>query len=135
VQVAGEHSYAGRIGHLLAPLLAPLGLSWRESVALLFGFVAKEIVVSTMGVLYGLGDQATTHELGHAIAAGPLTPLSAYAFMAFTLIYTPCLAAVAAIRRETNSWKWALFAVGYLLVLAWLVGFAIYQLGRLVGLG
>ncbi len=135
VEVAGEKSYAGQIGKLLAPLVAPLGFSWREAVALMFGFVAKEIVVSTMGVLYGLGQHASSSDLGHAIAAGPLTPLSAYAFMAFTLIYTPCLAAVAAIRRETNSWKWALFAVGYLLVLAWIIAFIIYQGGRLAGLG
>ena len=135
VQVAGEHSYAGQIGKLLAPLVAPLGLSWREAVALMFGFVAKEIVVSTMGVLYGLGDQAQPGDIGRIIAHGPLTPLSGYAFMVFTLIYTPCLAAIAAIRRETNSWKWALFAVGYLLLLAWIAAFVIYQGGRLLRLG
>jgi ferrous iron transport protein B len=85
-------------------------------------------------VLYGLGDRADPDALGRAIAGGPLTPLSAYAFMSFTLIYTPCLAAVAALRRETGSWKWTLFAVGYLLALAWLVAFVIYQGGRLLGL-
>jgi ferrous iron transport protein B len=135
VEIAGEHSYAGQLGKLLAPLVAPLGFSWREAMALMFGFVAKEIVVATFGVLYGLGKSPEAGELGRLLAAGPLTPLSGYAFMAFTLIYTPCLATIAAIRRETNSWKWALFAVGYLLLLAWLVAFVIYQGGRLLGLG
>ena len=135
VEVAGPHSYIGRIGRLLAPLVKPLGFGWQEAVALLAGFAAKEIVVSTLGVLYGLGGKAQTHELGRAIAGGHLTPLAGYAFMTFVLIYTPCLASVAAVRRETQSWKWTAFAVGYLVVLAWLVAFVIYQGGRLVGLG
>jgi ferrous iron transport protein B len=135
VEVAGPDSYAGRIGHLLEPAVRPLGLGWQEAVALLSGFVAKEIVVSTLGVLYGLGGEAGTDELGRALAAGHLTPLSGYALMAFVLIYSPCLAAVAAVGRETASWKWTLFAVGYLSGLAWLVAFVIFQGGRLLGLG
>ena len=133
VEVASAQSYAGRLGKLVEPLVKPLGFSWQEAVALISGFAAKEIVVSTLGVLYGLGTEAGTSELGTAIASGHLTPLSGYAFMAFILIYSPCIAAIAAVRRETGSWKWTLFAVGYLTALAWLVAFVIYQGGRLLG--
>ena len=135
VEVAGPDSYSGQIGKFMAPLVRPLGFDWQEAVALMSGFVAKEIVVSTLGVLYGLGGEAGAAELGAAIAGGHLTPLSGYAFMAFVLIYSPCLAAIAAVRRETNSWKWTLVSVGYLTGLAWLVAFVIYQGGRLLGLG
>jgi ferrous iron transport protein B len=135
VEVAGPESYAGQAGRFLAPLMKPLGFGWQETVALISGFVAKEIVVSTMSVLYGLGREAGTVQLGEAIRQGHLTPLSGYAFMAFVLIYSPCLAAMGAIRRETASWKWTLFAVGYLTALAWLVAFIIYQGGRMLGLG
>jgi ferrous iron transport protein B len=113
--------------------MKPLGFSWKEAVALISGFAAKEIVVSTLGVLYGLSSEASHAELGTAIASGHLTPLSGYAFMAFVLIYSPCIAAIGAVRRETGSWKWALFAVGYLTALAWLVALIIYQGGRLIG--
>jgi ferrous iron transport protein B len=133
VEVAGPDSYAGRLGKLVEPLVRPLGFSWKEAVALISGFAAKEIVVSTLGVLYGLGSEAETSELGTAIANGHLTPLSGYAFMAFILIYSPCIAAIAAVKRETGSWKWTAFAVGYLTALAWLVALIIYQGGRLLG--
>ncbi len=121
-------SLAGRIGHFLQPVVKPLGFDWQAVVALIFGFVAKELVVSAYGTLFGVGEDKT------AIIAriqGNFTPLSAYAFMAFTLLYTPCLATVAVIRKETGSWKWAVFAVVYQLILAWLVAFLIYQIGLL----
>jgi len=100
VEVAGPDSYAGQVGRLLAPVVRPLGFGWQEAVALVSGFVAKEIVVSTLGVLYGLGAEAGSAELGRAIAAGHLTPLSGYALMVFVLIYSPCLAAMAARHGE-----------------------------------
>ncbi len=125
-------SLAGRIGRVFEPLVKPLGFDWRAAVALIFGFVAKEIVVSTYGALLGVGEsKAATSAKLHRI----FTPLTAYGFMAFTLLYTPCLATVAVIRRETGSWKWAAFAVGYSLALAWLVAFAIYRIGLLFGGG
>lgn len=132
-----ERSYMGRIGKGLAPLLEPVGIDWRGTVAVLSGFVAKEIVVSTMGVLYAVGgDEVDKGEaLKSALRKSGMTPLSAYAMMAFVLIYVPCLATVAVIRRETNSWKWALFSIGYSTALAWIVSFVIYQGGKLVGLG
>ena len=130
-----EKSYMGRIGKGLAPVLSPIGIDWRGTVAVLSGFVAKEIVVSTMGVLYAVGGKEV--KKGEALKSAlrkSMTPLSAYAMMAFVLIYVPCLATVAVIRRETNSWKWALFSMGYSTTLAWVVAFVIYQGGRLAGL-
>ena len=132
-----EQSYIGRLGKVLSPVFAPIGMDWRGSVAVISGFVAKEIVVSTMGVLYAVGSEEDekTEALKAALKKSGMTPLSAYAMMAFVLIYVPCLATVAVIRRETNSWKWALFSISYSTILAWLVAFLIYQGGRLIGLG
>lgn len=128
-------SYIGRIGQVIEPVLRPLGLTWKEGVALTTGFVAKEIVVSTLGVLYQADESGgeKSDRLKQSLRSSGLTPLSAFAFMAFILIYTPCLGTVAAIRRETNSWKWTAFSVGYTLFLAWIVAFIIIHLGRLFG--
>lgn len=139
-----ENSYAGRGGKAIEPLIKPLGFDWRTGVALVAGFAAKEIVVSTMGTLYSLGDeeallegdesqvksfaQLTREQSGY-------TPLVAYVLMLFTLIYVPCMAAIAVIKRETNGWKWPAFTVGYTLVLAWIVSFIAYQGGMLLGIG
>ena len=131
-----ERSYMGHIGKAFAHVFAPIGMDWRGSVAVLSGFVAKEIVVSTMGVLYAVGSDMDekSEALKLALKRSGITPLSAYAMMAFVLIYVPCLATVAVIRRETNSWKWALFSVTYSTTLAWLVAFIIYQGGKMIGL-
>jgi len=131
-----EKSYLGRLGKILAPVFAPLGIDWRGSVALVSGFVAKEIVVSTLGVLHAVGDEADekSDALKQALKRSGMTPLSAYALMVFVLIYVPCLATVSVIRRETASWLWALFSIGYSCCLAWVVSFMIYQGGRLIGL-
>ena len=131
-----EKSYLGSLGKVIAPVLRPLGFDWKGGVALLAGFVAKEIVVSTFGVLYQVGGESgeESESLRTAIQKA-MTPLIGYAFMVFVLVYTPCLATVAAIRRETGSWKWTAFAVGYALVLAWCLAFVIYQGGMLLGLG
>jgi ferrous iron transport protein B len=127
-------SIFGAIGKVIAPIFAPLGFGdWRSAVALLAGLVAKEVVVSTMGILNGLGDGATTGQLASALQT-TFTPLSAYAFMAFTLLYMPCVAAFATIKREMNSWKWTFVAVGYQTGTAWAIAFLIYQVGRLIGL-
>jgi ferrous iron transport protein B len=132
-----EGSYIGRIGKSMEPLFRPLAFDWRDAVALLTGFVAKEIVVSTLGVLYQVGTEEEERSEGliQALRRSNMTPLVAYAFMAFVLIYTPCLGTVAVIRRETHSWKWTGFSVGYAVVLAWLVAFTIVQVGSLLGLG
>lgn len=130
-----EASIFGVIGKAIAPIFVPLGFGdWRASVALLTGLVAKEVVVSTMGILYGLGDIGdNTTQLVVALQ-GAFTPLKAYAFMAFTLLYMPCIAAFGAIKREMNSWKWTLITVLYQTGTAWVVAFLIYQVGSLFGL-
>lgn len=131
-----EKSLLGRLGKTIAPVLRPLGFDWRGGVALLTGFVAKEIVVSTFGVLYQVGREEGEESEGlRAAIQDAMTPLIGYAFMIFVLVYTPCLATVTAIRRETGSWGWTAFSVGYGLALAWMLAFVIYQGGMLLGLG
>ncbi len=126
-----EGKWIGRMGKVLEPLVRPLGFTWRESVALVTGFVAKEIVVSTYGVLFGVGEERTEESVGiiESLRRSGMTPLVGLAFLVFTLLYTPCLATVATIRRETGSWGFTLFSVGYSLTLAWLLAFIIYQVG------
>lgn len=125
-----EQSLIGRLGQLMTPIFAPCGFgTWEAAVALSFGILAKEAVVGTLGVVYGVGEEG----LATAITQY-FTPLSAYAFMAMTLLYIPCVAVIGAIKRETN-WKWAGFAVGYTLAIGWIVAFLIYQGGKLLGLG
>jgi ferrous iron transport protein B len=131
-----SNSIFGAVGSFIAPFFAPLGFGdWRSSVALLTGFVAKEAVVATMGILNNLGEVGEDSVQLMASLQLYFTPLKAYAFMTFTLLYMPCIAAFAAIKREMNSWKWTLFAVGYQTATAWIVAFIVYQGGRLLGLG
>jgi ferrous iron transport protein B len=130
VEYAGENSLVGYLGKIVAPIFVPAGFGeWQSAVALVFGFIAKEVVVGTFGVLYGVGEGGLTTVIGQHF-----TPLSAYAFMVMTLIYTPCMATVAVIKRETGSWGWTLFAVGYSLALGWIIAVAVYQIGLLLGL-
>jgi ferrous iron transport protein B len=128
-----EKSYMGRIGKALLPIFSPLGIDWRGSVALLTGFAAKEIVVSTMGVLYAIDREQDSEALKNALSSSNMTPLSALAMMTFVLLYLPCLATVATIKRETNSLKWTIFSIAYSTLIAWTAAFCIYQGGRLLG--
>lgn len=131
VEYASEQSVVGVIGKIIAPVFKPLGFgTWQVTVALIFGFVAKEVVVGTFGTLYGVGEAG----LGEALQ-GTFTPLSAYAFMVFVLLYVPCMAVIAVIKRETNSWKWPIFTTVYTTVVAWIAAFIVYQGGLLLGLG
>ena len=126
VQYASKESFIGQIGSLFAPLLKPAGFGfWQAGVALLFGILAKEVVVGTFGTLYGVEEAGLTNVIQEVF-----NPLSAYAFMVMSLIYIPCIAAIATIRRETN-WKWAFLAVGYSLLLGWLLAVGIYQAGKI----
>ncbi len=128
-----EKSYMGRLGKVLAPVFAPLGIDWRGSVALVTGFVAKEIVVSTLGILHAADEGGET--LKRALKRSGMTPLSALSMMIFVLLYVPCLATVTAIRRETGSSGWMVFNIVYSTTLAWVAAFCVYQTGRLLGYG
>lgn len=123
-----EKSYIGRIGKAMEPVIAPLGFDWKLGIGILSGSAAKELVVSTLGVLYVNDPDADTVSLGERI---PISPLVAFGYMVFTLIYFPCIATLAAIKGESGSWKWALFAAFYTSALAWVLSFAIYQIGRM----
>lgn len=138
-----EESFAGMAGQKLEPLLKPLGLDWRSGVALLSGIAAKEVVVSTMSTLYSIqsdnssanGSSGSGNLADQVRNSSGLTPLTAFVFMLFSLIYVPCISTLAVVHRETNSWKWPLFMAGYTLSLAWVVGFLVYRGGLWWGLG
>ena len=131
-----ENSYLGRIGKVCEPVMEPLGLDWRASVAMLSGAAAKEIVVSTLGVLYSVEDadedSATLSE--QLIKSNNYSRASALAMMIFVMLYFPCVATVAAIAQEAGGWKWALFSVVYNTVVAWLVAWGVYHLAMLLGM-
>ncbi|HOI36602.1 MAG TPA: ferrous iron transport protein B [Bacillota bacterium] len=136
VDPGSPESLIGRIGSAIAPLLKPAGFgTWQAASALVFGAIAKELIVGTLGVLYGSGVGSASGGSGliNAIQAN-WTPLSAYAFMVMSLVYMPCVATLAAIRRETGSRAWTAFAMAYPLVLGWVLAVIVYQVGRLIGL-
>lgn len=123
-----ENSYIGQLGKAIEPVIEPLGFDWKMGIGILSGVGAKELVVSTLGVLYTNDDDIDSVNLSERI---PITPLVAYCYMLFVLIYFPCIATLAAIRQESGSWKWAVFAATYTTVLAWIIAFAVHQIGSL----
>ncbi len=137
-----EESYIGRIGHAIEPAIRPLGFDWKIGISLITGMAAKEIVVGSMGVLYQSEDEQDNtqglqnklhqqvHTHGDLKGQKVFTPLTAYALMLFILVYFPCIAVIAAIRKEAN-WKWALFTMVYTTGLAWLIAFVVYRAGML----
>ncbi|HCI14869.1 MAG TPA: ferrous iron transport protein B [Gallionellaceae bacterium] len=125
---ASADTLAGMLGGALQPIFAPIGIDANLTIALLFGFVAKEIVIGSLAVIYGLSGEA----LGGALAQ-QLDWVQAYSFMLFTLIYTPCLSAIATLRSEAKDMRYTLFALGWSLLLAWLVSFVFYQGARALG--
>ncbi|MBF0623267.1 MAG: ferrous iron transport protein B [Magnetococcales bacterium] len=128
-----EKRLLGIIGQAIQPFFAPLDLDWRASIALLTGFVAKEVVVSTLGVLYTVGEEQDESSVGlREKLAGAMSPAVALGFLVFTLLYVPCLATIAAIRRETVSWRWPLFSVGFSTAVAWLFAFVTVHIGGLI---
>lgn len=131
-----ENSYLGRIGKAVEPVMQPMGLDWKASVAIISGASAKEITVSTLGVLYAVDDvENNDTDLKHKlISSGDYSRPSSLAMIVFVLLYCPCLASIAAIARETGGWKWALFSVVYSTAVAWLLAFAAYHIGLCVGL-
>jgi ferrous iron transport protein B len=134
-----EHSYLGMIGKTIEPVFTPNGFDWKLDVGLIAGVGAKEIVASTIGVLYSgddsFGDDDTfsddnekyTH-LRQLMLKEGITPLAAYAYLIFILLYFPCIATIAAIKNETGSWRWASFAAIYTTIVAWVVSMAFYQI-------
>ncbi len=127
-----ERRYLGQIGQTIQPIFEPLGFDWKASIALLTGFVAKEIVVSTFGVLYNTGDKVDEESVSLREAmAGSMAPEVALAFMVFTLLYMPCLATIAVIRRETQSVGWTLFSIGMGLGIAWILAWIVVRVARL----
>ena len=134
VEYGSQECVLGMIGTAIAPIFAPLGFgTWQAGIAILTGLVAKEVVVSTFATLGGLeeDDEEGVTELVH----DAFTPLSAYSFMAFCLLYVPCFASLGAIKQETNSWKWPLTMAGITLVTAYIVSLLIYNVGLLAGFG
>ena len=133
-----ENSYIGRVGKAIEPIMSPLGFDWKISVSLLSGMAAKEVVVSTLGVLYtGDSDNQETLETrlsSETKADGSLTftPLVVVSLLLFVLIYFPCVATIAAIKEESGSWKWGAFSIIYTTLLAWVVSFLVYQIGSLL---
>ena len=123
-----EHSYIGQIGKAMEPAIEPLGFDWKLGVGLLSGIGAKELVVSTLGVLYTNEEDIESVNLSDRI---PVTPTVALGYMLFVLIYFPCVATLAAIRQESGSWKWAFFAAFYTTTLAWVVAYAVNMMGKL----
>ncbi len=129
------HSFIGRIGRAVAPVFEPIGVDWRGGVALLSGFVAKEIVVSTLGVLHAVGDEHSREALQRSLRRSGMSAAGALAMMVFVLLYLPCLATVIAIRRETGSTGWMVFSICYNTAIAWIAAFVVYQAGKVCGLG
>ena len=125
------HSILGSMGSALAPLFAPCGFGfWQAVVALLTGFIAKEMVVSSLGMFYGFPLAAGPAAVSAAMTG--FTPLSAFSYLVFILLYVPCVAAVSTIAKEMNSRKWTLFCVAWQIGCAYAVSLLVYQLGRLL---
>ena len=139
-QTQQEHSYIGQIGKVVEPIFRPQGFDWKLDVSLMAGIGAKEIVASTMGVLYAddesvaddnEADSEKYNKLYVKMTNNGITPLIAFSYLLFVLIYFPCIATIAAIKSETGSWKWAMFAALYTTLLAWIISAVFYQIGSL----
>lgn len=137
-----EYSFAGRLGKGLEPALKLAGFDWKIGVSLVAGVAAKEVIISTMGILYGMDEEASENQahveffVKDKLSADPAySPLMAFALMIFVMIYIPCLATLAMVKKELGSWKWPAFQAGYTLFVAFLLAVGVYQLGGLLGLG
>lgn len=136
-----NESIGAGIGRVIAPIFKPLGFgSWEASLSLITGLLAKEVVVSSMSIIYGLGEaigeaamEGNVSGFFEPLKAAGFTQLSAYAFMVFSLLYTPCIAVIGTIKKETNSWKWTSFSVLYQLFIAWILAMLVFQIGSLLG--
>lgn len=137
------YSLGGRIGKAIEPVISKAGFDWKLGISLFAGFTAKEVIISTMGIVYGIGESDIDDEnrgenvsLRDYILSDPnYTPLTALALMVFVMIYVPCIATLATVRKELGSWKWPAFMAAYTLVVAWLLAVGVYQIGILLGYG
>lgn len=131
-----RHSVAGRIGHAIEPILRPMGFDWKIGTALIGAFAAKEVFVAQMGIVYSVGKEVDegSEALRDQLRAN-YTPLVAFCIMLFCLVSAPCMATIAVTRRESNSWRWALFQLAGLTALAWVLTVIVFQAGRLLGIG
>jgi len=137
------NSYAGKAGRLIEPLIAPLGFDWKIGIGLISSFAARETIVSTLSIVYNVEDETDPEQQGSLVGAmanakradgSPVwTPLVAVSLMVFFVLACQCVSTVAIVRRETNSWRWPLFMVGYMLVLAYVASFVTFQGGKLLG--
>ncbi len=137
-----EESYAAYIGRTFEPITKPIGFNWKINTALIFGFAAKEFTVGTLGILYGVGQgneggqDDSDSELSDSLERSPdFSPFIAFCMMLFVLIYTPCIATIAVIKKETGTWKWPVFSILYGLLLAWVTVYIVYNAGLLFGFG
>ena len=139
-----ENSYGGRLGHTIEPVLAPLGFDWKIGVGIVGAFAAREVFVSTLGIVNAVGDDADegSEPLREALrnekkddGTKAYTPLVALSLMVFFALAMQCMSTLAVVKRETQSWRWPAFLFGYMTVLAWIASFLVYQGGRLLGFG
>jgi len=143
-----QHSFAGMLGHGIEPVIRPLGFDWKIGVALIASFAAREVLVSTLSIIYNVGDDDSASGKGgdasptlisairdakHDDGTPAWTPLTAVTLMVFFVLAMQCMSTVAVVRRETNSWRWTLFMIGYMTGLAWIAAFVTYQGGKLLG--
>jgi ferrous iron transport protein B len=137
-----RQSYAGRAGRFIEPVIKPLGFDWKMGVALISSFAARETLVSTLSIIYNVGEDenAGSDSLINAVREAKRedgtpawTPLVALSMMVFFVLALQCMSTVAIVRRETNSWRWPLFMIAYMTVLAYIASFITYQGGRLLG--
>lgn len=132
-----EHSCLGVVGKTIEPVMKPCGFDWRQSVSLLAGITAKEIVASTMGVMYAssadeISDDDDSELHIAKLVSNNMTPISAASMLIFILLYMPCISTIVAIKNESGKWKWALFTVGYTIALAWIASTLFYQIATLI---
>ena len=144
-QHALEHSFAGRVGRAIEPVFAPLGFDWRISIGVFTSFAAREVVVSTLSIVYGLGAEAaddnvdqlydTLREAKRPDGTPVFTTATCLSLLVFYILAAQCLPTQAAVRRETGGWKWPLFQIAYMTILAYVSALAVYQVLRLAGAG
>jgi ferrous iron transport protein B len=139
-----ENSYGGRLGHAIEPVIKPLGFDWKIGVGIIGAFAAREVFVSTLGIVYAVGSDAdegsaplrtALHDAKDASGKRSYSPLVGLSLMIFFALACQCMSTLAVIRRETNSLRWPLFLFTYMTVLAWVTSFCVYQGGRLLGFG